>query len=298
MRPLCFVHFTCKFACLLSFVFTRRRYSRMRLAAPPSDRAEPDPSPFLLEGGSTGVLLIHGFTGSPAELRLLGAYVHERGVTVSAPLLPGHGTTPADLDRCTHLDWLRHARRALEELRDRSETVFLGGISFGAAIALELASSEPDIAGVLAYSPAVLVPDWQRLLLPIAGIILGRLPKPGKDVRDVEAKKHLWSYPSYPVSATREVCRLARTVRPLIPNIAQPLLVVRSMDDRTIPPEAGRLLYERVASTDKKLVTLHDSGHVVTVDREWRRVAEESWEFIRHRSVWHNDPRETNGTGD
>jgi carboxylesterase len=75
-----------------------------------------DPSPFLLEGGSTGILLIHGFTGSPPEMLLVGDYLNERDLTVSGPLLPGHGTTVEDLDTRTWEDWTSHVESALGDL--------------------------------------------------------------------------------------------------------------------------------------------------------------------------------------
>ena len=82
-----------------------------------AERTRPDPTPFFLEGGPSGALLIHGFTGSPPEMRLVGQYLHERGLTVSAPLLPGHGTSADDLNRCRWSDWTGRAQAALAELR-------------------------------------------------------------------------------------------------------------------------------------------------------------------------------------
>ncbi len=102
-----------------------------------------DPNSFLLEGGPIGVLLIHGFTGAPTEMRLLGEYLNRNGLTVSAPLLPGHGTTVEEMNRCKWTDWTAAVARALAELQDRCDTVFVGGLSMGSLLTLYLAAHPP-----------------------------------------------------------------------------------------------------------------------------------------------------------
>lgn len=87
-----------------------------------------DPSTFLLEGGWVGLLLIHGFTGSPTEMRLVGESLNQRGITVSAPCLPGHGTTLDDLNQRQWRDWSSHVAQEAANLQSRCETVFVGGL--------------------------------------------------------------------------------------------------------------------------------------------------------------------------
>src|SRR5688572_23289268 len=97
-----------------------------------------DPSPFALSGGDVGILLIHGFSASPTQMRLIGDDLHQRGLTVVAPLLPGHGTTVADLSKQLWQDWVSHVDLALTELKSRCETVFVAGISLGSLLTLYL----------------------------------------------------------------------------------------------------------------------------------------------------------------
>ena len=251
----------------------------------PSDPgASASPAPFLLDGGHVGILLIHGFSGSPAEVRPLGRYLHARGMTVSAPLLPGHGTAPHDLDACTWGDWTDAGREAHEVLRRRCETVFLGGFSLGAAIAAHLAADDSAVAGFLAYAPAILPSSWAEAVIPVARLVGRQFPVPVQDVRDPAAKDRLWSYPTYSLRAAREFVRLVVATRPILARVSCPLLVFRSLRDRTVPPESGHFLMEGVASRDKQLITLERSGHVMLVDHEWLSVAERSWEFVRARS--------------
>ena len=106
-----------------------------------------DPSAFFMEGGPTGVLLIHGFTGSAAEMRLIGRYLHERGLTAYGPLLPGHGTIPEDLNNYGWNEWCAEVDKALVELRSNCDTIFVVGLSMGALLSLWLAANNDDISG-------------------------------------------------------------------------------------------------------------------------------------------------------
>ncbi|HXF61486.1 MAG TPA: alpha/beta fold hydrolase, partial [Caldilineaceae bacterium] len=138
---------------------------------------KPDPAAFLLTGGPVGIMLMHGFTGSPSEMSLIGPYLQQRGLTVSVPLLPGHGTTPADLNRQRLEDWVAHVQTALADLQRQCQVVFLGGLSFGALLALYMAAEQPQIAGVVLYSPALLIADKRSYLVPLLKYIAQEVPK-------------------------------------------------------------------------------------------------------------------------
>jgi carboxylesterase len=240
-----------------------------------------DPGPFFLQGGPVGVLLLHGFTGAPPEMRLLGDYLHAQGYTVAAPLLPGHGTSPADLNTRRWTDWMDHAEDALGELRERSRMVFVGGLSLGALITLYLAAQHPDLPGVMAYSPAVFPGDRRIYLTPLMKHFIRANPVTGpSDLTDAGADSHLWSYAETPVSAAHELLRAMGAVRGLLPQVTCPLLVMYSTGDRSIRADAGRYTYQHVGSADKELVALHHSGHCITVDSEWREVAAKTVAFI------------------
>lgn len=240
-----------------------------------------DPSPFFLEGGPTGILLIHGYTGAPPEMRLVGDYLHARGLTVAGPLLPGHGTTVHDLNRCRWSDWAGHVERALANLRDRCRAVFVGGLSLGSLLALNLAVQHPDLSGVIAYSPATWPADWRIYLTPVARYFMRTQPKSGEpDYADPETDLRLWCYEEDGVPAAYQVLKLALRVRRSLPRLSCPLLVIHSTGDRSIHPTSAQRTYERAGSREKELVTLHHSGHCITVDQEWETVAQASYQFI------------------
>ena len=138
-----------------------------------------EPTPFFLPGGSTGVLLIHGFTGSPAEMRLIGEYLNERGFAISAPLLPGHGTTVEAMNRCRWQDWTDHAEQAYEELTSLCERVFVGGLSMGSLITIYLAAQHQP-RGAILYSPALQVANPLIHLAPVFKYVISRVAKSGE----------------------------------------------------------------------------------------------------------------------
>ena len=174
------------------------------------------PQPFFLKGGPLGVLLIHGFTGSPAEMALVAHYLHRKGLTVSVPLLPGHGTTPEDLNSRRWEEWVSHARSALRELQARCESVFLGGLSLGSLVALELAQADRGIRGVVLYSPPVLMRARLGLSFHLAKRIVRLVPKARyqeDDLRDPAARARLWDYDKLPLIALGQLMRFATRVR-------------------------------------------------------------------------------------
>ena len=245
-----------------------------------------DPSAFYLEGGPTGVLLVHGFTGSPPEMRLVGDHLHRRGYTIAAPLLPGHGTNIEDMNSRHWPEWTGCVQDALASLESHCDKVFVGGLSMGAVLALYLAALHPELAGVIAYSPAVMVADRLIYLTPILKHLIPQKPKSGQsNLTDPVAELRLWSYEENPLRAAHELLKLTRQVRRMLPQVTCPLLVIHSTLDTTIHPQSAQFTYERAGSTDKELVTLHNSGHCITVDSEWEAVAEKTNQFIQaHRA--------------
>jgi carboxylesterase len=247
-----------------------------------AEPTRPDPSPFFLEGGPVGALLIHGFTGSPPEMRLIGDYLYERGLTVSAPLLPGHGTTADDLNRCRWSDWTARGQEALEELRRSCQTVFVGGLSMGSLVAIYLAAHDRALSGAVLYASPVLLSDWRIRLTPLLKYVKPKFGKTGEShLFDPQAEQRLWHYAEYPVYGAHELLKLARRARRLLPRVTCPLLVIQTVHDHHVHPRSGDYILEHVSSTDKELLTLQGSGHALTVDAEWESVAEKTYSFIQ-----------------
>lgn len=240
-----------------------------------------EPTPFFLPGGSTGVLLIHGFTGSPVEMRLIGEYLNERGFTISAPLLPGHGTTVEAMNRCRWQDWTDHAEQAYEELTSLCERVFVGGLSMGSLITIYL-TAQHQPRGAILYSPALQVANPLIHLAPVFKYVIPKVAKSGEsDMTDLEADRRVWSYEAYPTFAAHELLKLIGRCREILARVTCPLLAFYSTGDSMIKSEGARRVVEGAASEEAELVTLHNSGHVLTVDSEWRMVGERTYDFVR-----------------
>ncbi len=233
---------------------------------------------FFWQAGKVGALLIHGFTATTAEVRLLGEYLHARGYTVSAPLLPGHNTTPDEMNRCAWRDWARAVDDAYAQLVAQCERVFVCGESMGALLTLLLASEHPEIAGIVCSAPALLTfasRMWQaRALAPFVPYV----KKPVRAPSDADAR---WKgYTVNPLRAAVQLNALQREVRRRLPRIQQPILVVQGRLDQAIDPRSGQVLLDEIGSRDKELHWFEHSTHCVILDREWEQAAELAWEFM------------------
>ncbi len=240
-----------------------------------------NPEPFFLEGAADAVLLLHGFMGSPPEMRLIGEDLHSRGLTVLAPLLPGHGTNEEDMSRRRWTEWRQSCEDALARLQARGGRVVVAGLSMGSLLALSLAADHAELAGAIAYSPALILADRRGWLVPIVKHVVPYIRAGGdNDLGDPAAIELMWSYDRIPLRAAHELLKLIAHTRRALPRITVPVLIVCVTRDRAIHPDSPRYTYEHVGSRDKELVTLHNSGHGVTVDAEWREVAERTYRFV------------------
>lgn len=245
-----------------------------------------DPKPFSFEGGSVGALLIHGFTGAPTEMRPLGEVLAAEGYTVNGPLLPGHGTTPQDLaDRKWH-EWATAVETAYTELAASCDQVFAVGLSLGTLLALNLAADQA-VSGLVLVSPAIFFANpmmrfsWLANWFPINA----RQESLALDMIDPEADGRTWCYEIIPGRAAHQVNLLNRRVRKLLPSIHAPTLAVMSRGDKSLKFESGPHVIKHIASDDKALVTLHNSGHNIMVDAERENVYQMVAEFIGERAA-------------
>jgi len=233
---------------------------------------------FLLEGTSTGILLFHGFTATTLEVRGLAEEIHSRlGWTVLAPLLPGHGTSPRDLAKTRHTEWIDSAENAFDTLKSRTTRWFIGGESMGGLLALYLAARHPEIEKLLIYAPALKIPGlfWAKLF---SHFIFG-IPK-----RRLEPTREGYlpwqGYRINPLNAVVELGLLQNMVMDILPKISQPIIVFQGNQDETIDPQSAFLVYNAVSSREKHLVELEDCGHCVLLDKRYREVYTQSVEFL------------------
>lgn len=234
--------------------------------------------PFYFPGSDTGCLLIHGFTGTPAEMNELGLYLSNCGHTVSGICLPGHGTTPGQMAETGCLDWINGAARALEQLARQCRRVMVGGLSMGGTISLYLASKY-KVDGVFTICSPVFLNI--KNYLPTAWKYLKNLDKElWLDIRDPQAKATHAGYHQTPLRCGIELLILLQMTRRQLPLVNVPALVVQARTDRTVPPENAEVIYRALPCPEKKIVWLERSGHVATVDYDKSIVFDKVAKFI------------------
>jgi carboxylesterase len=241
--------------------------------------------PFDLVGDDDiGVVLVHGFTGTPYEVRYLGEQLARAGYTVRAPLLPGHGTSLADLDATKWNDWAECVERAIDQLRVRCRRVAVVGQSLGGLLALHLASHRRDVACVASLA----APLWlEGLSARVAawttrGALRGVRAVPklgGSDVRDKRVKRENPCYPSIPTKALAQLLDFMQVVDDALPRVTQPVLVLHAVQDHTAPVACAKTIAERTRAVRMRL--LPQSYHLIAVDVERDIVAAEVTQFIR-----------------
>jgi carboxylesterase len=240
-----------------------------------------DGDPFIWQAGPVGVLLSHGFTATTIEIRPLAEKLHERGYTVSAPLLPGHGTTPEDLNKVRWQDWAAAGQTALDALFATCERVFVAGESMGGLLALTLASQNPKVAGVLLYAPAVALTlsAMDKLKLHLGAPFITQVPRESLDCSDK------WQgYPGLPLKGALQLLKFQAVTVARLADIHQPVLVFQGGLDKTVAPFAGDMILNGVSSSQKERIWLQKSHHPLALDVELDELSARTIAFIEKNS--------------
>jgi len=238
------------------------------------------PDPFFYAGGETGILLIHGFTGTPSEMRPMGRYLNGRGYTVCAPLLAGHGTRPEEMERTDWTDWWQSVRDGYDRLKREVQVrqVIAMGLSMGGVLALYLASQR-ELAGVVSLNAPVYLRDKRHHLAGAIWRIMPYLKRNGSKPRHIE--EHLVPYDRTPVKCVASLNRLIALVRRRLPEVSVPALVVQGKKDETVVPKSALYIYHHLSSGDKQLSWYETSGHIITLDKDRERLFAEVDAFVR-----------------
>lgn len=240
----------------------------------------PGAEPFFHSGGSTGVLLCHGFTGSPASLRPWADRLAAAGLTVSLPRLPGHGTTWQDLAHTRWEDWYAEVDRAFEELRGQADEIFLMGLSMGGCLALRMAELRGDgVAGLVLVNPWLAVPNKLFLLVPALKFVVPSVNGVGSDIKKEDA--HELSYDRLPVRAVATLPRLWKLTKRQLAEVTQPVLVYHSATDHVVGPASMRVLRAALPPAQLTVRECADSYHVATLDNDADQIFDGSLEFVR-----------------
>jgi carboxylesterase len=241
----------------------------------------PGAEPFAADGGEVGVVLSHGFTGSPQSLRPWAEHLAAAGLTVRLPRLPGHGTRWQDLNDTRWPDWYGEVERAFDDLRGRCRQVFGMGLSMGGTLVTRLAEQRPaEVAGLVLVNPSLGTERKDvKYALPLLHRVVPSLAGIGSDIRKPGVTE--LAYGRTPLRAMHSLAQLWPLVVADLGRVSAPVLLYRSRVDHVVEPMSGRLLREGASSTEVTEVILEDSYHVATLDNDAPTIFAGSVEFVR-----------------
>ena len=240
----------------------------------------PGAEPFFLPGGEHGVLMIHGFTGLPAELLIMGRFLNARGFTVLGIRLAGHGTTAEDLSRMTQEDWLDSARDGYAILSGAARTVSVVGHSMGGLYALRIAAEYPVMRAVTLAAPIYIAKEQGIEGLPPREASVGVFfPKARRKLANVPPAANM-TYTQMPLVSVHELLSVINETKEHLAEIVAPTLVVHGDADKTADIRSANYIYDHLASADKELCIVKDEGHLLPMESHREYVFLKTAEFL------------------
>lgn len=262
-------------------------------------------SSYFLPGNRNGVLLIHGLTGTPNEMRILAKGLNRAGFTVYAMQLAGHCGDEADLCKTTWQDWYKSVEEAADFLASKTDNIFVAGLSMGALLGLKLAADRPKqikgvgVLGVTFSYDGWSMPFWAKkfffllVLFKKLGIFqkTSFIEKPPYGLKDERIRATVSAsmlsgdsaaagLAGNPFPALAEMQLLAKITRTVLPQVTSPCLIMHSGNDDIANIDTNARVVEKNVSGLTKLVVLNDSYHLITIDRQRREVIKECVAFF------------------
>lgn len=231
------------------------------------------------ELANIGVLLLHGFTGSPASMRPWANFLAAKGLTVRVPRIPGHGTRWQDLNQVAWQEWTGRAAQELGALHDECSRVFIFGLSMGGANTLFTAAQNPGlVAGIVLVNPMIHITDPAIHFVDLIKHVVAKRPSVGDDIKKPGITE--WGYDALPTKGVAQLHRLLKATRKLLPTINAPTLLFHSKDDHVLPVSNTEIIMNEIGSTKLERIELFNSYHVATLDFDDEIIFQRSFEFI------------------
>ncbi|SHG59943.1 carboxylesterase [Jatrophihabitans endophyticus] len=252
------------------------------MPATPPDAA--DAAPFAADGpggaGSVGVVVSHGFTGTPASMRPWAQHLADAGFSVRLPLLPGHGATWRETNRTRWPQWYEAIESTFAELRERCDTVLAMGLSMGGTLVTRLAEQHPEtVAGLVLVNPAYGTRRVDAKLAPYIGRLVRSRPSIGGDIKKPGVAEP--AADRTPVLAFASLQQLWKATVADLPRVTAPVLLYRSREDHVVDDLSVELLHRGAVNTTVREVVLEDSYHVATLDNDAPTIFAGSVDFAR-----------------
>ncbi len=236
------------------------------------------PEPFTFEKGPRAVLLLHGFTGHSADVRMLGRFLEKHGYTSHAPIYRGHGQAPEKLIQTTPADWWEDAVQGYHHLKELGyEEIAVAGLSLGGVLSLKLANSFPVKAAIPMCAP-MFFDNERQLTAGFKHFAKQYKQLEKKDEKTVQKEMELLMDASQPMFT--QIGISIEDVQKQIDTIYTPTMIVQARLDQMINPKSANYIYENIESESKQLNWYEESGHVITLDKERDQLHDDIYTFL------------------
>lgn len=236
------------------------------------------PQPFLFEGGERAVLLLHGFTGSSADVRILGRFLQENAYTAYAPQYKGHGVTPDILLQTGPADWWQDVLDAYTHLKNLGyEEIAVAGLSLGGLFSLKLGFSRP-VKGIIAMSTPTSMDSSSPIIAGFHDYVRNYKKLEGKTPEEID--QEMDAYKDAPMNTIAKLKDEINEVNSEIDMIYAPIMVVQGKQDDMVDVEGAERIYNKVESDIKELHWYEKSGHVITLDKERKELNQDILDFL------------------
>ena len=235
-------------------------------------------SPFFFEAGPRAVLLLHGFTGSSADVRMLGRFLEKHGYTSHAPHYKGHGVPPEELIVTNPSEWWQDVINGYNTLKQEGyEEIAVAGLSLGGVFSLKLALEQP-VKGVVTMCSPMTMRTTDIMFEGVIEYAKQYKKQQGKSEQEIELE--IEAIKKRGMASLPQLQQLINDVRQKIDLLYAPILVIQSRHDNVINPDSANIIFNTVESIDKKLSWYEQSGHVITLDKERDQLHEEVLTFL------------------
>ncbi|PYZ96276.1 carboxylesterase [Alteribacter lacisalsi] len=236
------------------------------------------PKPFTFKGGDRAVLLLHGFTGNSADVRMLGRYLEKRGYTCHAPQYKGHGVPPEELVHTGPEDWWKDVQEAYDYLKEMGhEEIAVAGLSLGGVFSLKLGYTLP-VKGIVPMCAPMYIKSEETMYHGVLEYArkYKRYEKKPEDQIEAEMKE----FEKTPMNTLKALQELNQEVREHVDMIYAPVFVVQARHDEMIDTDSANIIYNEVESDVKDLKWYEESGHIITLDKEKDQLHEDVYQFL------------------
>jgi len=235
----------------------------------------------FIKGSTRGIIMFHGLTASPDDFRHFAESFSAQKYTVSIPLLSGHGTQVADLQKTRWYEWFTDVKKAFFKMQQVCQKIVVIGQSMGGTLALHLASHYP-VDSLVLLAPGLFFKNKTSTFLPMVALVKKFLDKAhGPDIKNRISQKKAISYMKIPTHSVKETAELFKHVKQDLPEVTCPTLIFHSVHDHVIDYKSSEYIYRHISSVKKQLVTLSDSYHVLSLDNEKNVILKEIMHFIK-----------------